>query len=122
MGIHATVIGHLGRDAESKVTPGGKSVCNFNIGANNPRDKTATTWVRCALWGARGEKLASYLTKGARVAAVGTLIAREYEHNGQRKTSVELDVSELELLGDRADKPKPAPSMTDDYAGDDVPF
>lgn len=139
MAIHATVIGNLGGDAEVKTVGDNKQVCNFSIAAGNPRDKTATTWVRCALWGPRGAKLQSYLTKGSRVAAVGTITTREY--NG--KTYIECEVSEVELLGDRKraedEAPSPAPSrkpapaprtVASDYendfanasAADEIPF
>ncbi len=96
--IHATVIGNLGNDAELKVV-GAKSstVCNFSIATKGRKKDAPTTWVRAAMWGARAEAVAPYLKKGGRVAAVGSLTTRE--HDG--KTYVELDVSELELLGDR---------------------
>lgn len=95
--IHATVIGNLGSDAELRTTPAGKVVCNFRIAARG-RDKDApATWVRCALWGARGEKVSQYLVKGGRVAVSGVLSTSEY--NG--KLQLDLDVGELELLGDK---------------------
>lgn len=125
--IHATVIGNLGRDAEVRMTTGGKAVCNFTIAARG-RDKNAeATWVRCALWGARGEKVSSYLKKGGRVAVSGTLTTSEYEG----KSRLELDVSELELLGDgkrsdeqeappqrRGTQQRQAPRATQDDFGD----
>ena len=99
--IHSVVCGNLGKDAELKTLNGGKIVCNFSV-ASTGRDK-ATTWVGCALWGARAEKVHTYLTKGTKVAVSGQLTTRE--HNG--KTYLELDVSELELLGGgRRDEPR----------------
>jgi len=96
--ISATVIGNLGRDAELKTIAGGRAVCNFSVAsAGRAGNEKVTTWVRCAMWGARGEKVAQYLTKGTRVGVSGTLTTRE--HDG--KTYLELDVHELELLGDR---------------------
>lgn len=93
--IHATAIGNLGGDAEIRLV-GERSVCSFSVGTKSRKDGP-TTWVRCSLWGKRGESLRPYLLKGGRVAAVGTLSAKE--HNG--KTYVELEVSEIELLGDK---------------------
>jgi len=115
--IHATVIGNLGSDAELKVVGQKNStVCKFSI-ATKGRDKNGpTTWVRAAMWGTRAEKVAPYLKKGGRVAVNGTLTARE--HNG--KTYLEVDVSELELLGDKpaqASAPKSADPPTDE-----IPF
>ncbi len=101
--IHATCIGNLGGDAESKTIGSGKQVTNFSVATKGRKKDGETTWVRCAMWGERGQKVAQYLTKGTRVAAVGTLTTRE--HNG--KTYVELDVQELELLGDRREESAP---------------
>lgn len=99
--IHAVVIGNLGNAAESKVIPSGKTVTNFSIGTKGFGKDAPTTWVRAAMWGERGNKVREFLTKGQKVAATGTLTTRDHEG----KTYVELDVSELELLGARADKP-----------------
>lgn len=93
--IYGTVIGNLGGAAETKTISTGKLVTNFSIAAKNGRDKDATVWVRCALWGARGEKVAQYLEKGTRVTVMGVITTRE--HNG--KTYVECDVQELALQG-----------------------
>lgn len=113
--IHATVLGHLGGDAETRMVTADRSVCSFSIATKAKKDGP-TTWVRCSLWGKRGESLRPYLLKGGRVAAVGTLSAKE--HNG--KTYLELEVSEIELLGD-----KPAASTIREAPQerfDEVPF
>lgn len=97
--IHATVIGNLGSDAETKVIGSGKKVTNFSVATKGFGKDSPTTWVRCAMWGDRGEKVASFLKKGKRVAAVGTITTREHES----KTYVECNVAELELLSPKED-------------------
>jgi len=104
--IHATVIGNLGKNAELRHTQGGKSVLNFSVASRGRSKEDPPTWVRGALWGARGEKVSQYLTKGTRVAISGALTTRE--HNG--KTYLELDVQELELLGSPGEN-QPAPQQ-----------
>lgn len=104
--ISATCIGNLGADAETKTLPSGKIVTNFRIACRG-RDKDQTTWVRAALWGPRGQSLSQYLTKGSRIAVSGTLYTRD--HDG--KTYVELDASDVELLGDKRER-----------VADEVPF
>lgn len=114
--IHATVIGNLGRDAEIKVVGQGKTVMNISV-ATKGRDKDgATTWVRGAMWGQRAEKVTPYLKKGGRVAISGTLTSREHEG----KTYLELDIAELELLGDRQTEQRPASSSVSDDPS--IPF
>ena len=110
--IHATVIGNLGNPAETKQIPSGKVVTNFSIATKGRNKDADTTWVRAAMWGERGKKVAEYLQKGTKVAAVGTLTTRVHEG----KTYVELDVQELELLGS---KPSEGASASHD---DSIPF
>lgn len=93
--IHSTCIGNLGRDAETKTVGSGKTVTNFSIATKGRGKDAATVWVDCSLWGARGESLKQYLTKGSKVAVIGSLSTRE--HNG--KTYLQVDVQEVELLG-----------------------
>jgi single-strand DNA-binding protein len=102
MGIHATVIGNLGKDAETRTVGSGKLVTNFSVASKAKKDGP-TTWVRAAMWGERGKRVSEYLTKGSKVAVAGQLSTRE--HDG--KTYVELDVHELELLGGKPAERQP---------------
>lgn len=97
--IHATVIGNLGKDAETKTIASGKLVTNFSVATKGRGKDTDTVWVRAAMWGDRGAKVQEYLKKGTKVAIVGTLTTEEYEG----KTNLKLDVQELELLGSKKD-------------------
>ena len=107
--IQAFVTGNIGNDAEIRQA-GNTSVCSFSVASSKKKKgEETTTWVRCSLWGNRGESLAQHLTKGKRVAVTGELSTRE--HNG--KTYVELNVSEIDFMG--GGKPA-APG-----AGDDAP-
>jgi single-strand DNA-binding protein len=94
--VFCMITGNLGGDAVIRTTPGGKTVCGFTVASRGRTPNDAPTWVRCSLWGARGEKIATYLKKGGRVAVSGSLSTSEYEG----KTRLELDVGEVELLGD----------------------
>jgi single-strand DNA-binding protein len=94
-------------------------------------DKQVTTWVNCTYWGKRGEKVAPYLTKGARIGIVGELTNRQYTaKDGTEKHSLELRVSDLTLLGAKGDASTPptkdnAPQhQSDDHMdfSDDIPF
>lgn len=133
--IHGTVAGNLGKDAELRHTQNGKVVCSFSV-ASNKKDKDGedvTTWVRCSLWGVRGEKLAKYLTSGTRVTVVGSLELRSYDKDGETRTSLECDVADVALMGGKAagetaaprqgGQRAPAPPPADDFGGDgEIPF
>jgi single-strand DNA-binding protein len=122
MSIHATVPGTLGKDAELRQTQGGP-VCSFSIATEERiKGEKHTIWVRCSLFGKRGESLCQYLTKGSKVTALGRITLHEY----QGKTSIELAVNSIELQGGkRSEQTAPATSATtgggypeSDYGGD----
>jgi single-strand DNA-binding protein len=93
--LNATIAGNIGADAVTRVA-GQTTVTGFNVAVEQRgKDGKKTQWVGCSMWGKRGETLAQYLTKGGKVCASGELTTRE--HDG--KTYVELNVSELTLMG-----------------------
>lgn len=90
------LIGNLGRDAETRYTPGGTSVTNFSI-ATTRRVKDGQTgdwrdetdWHDVVLW--RGENVAQYLTKGTQVYVEGRLQTRSWEgQDGQKRYRTEV--------------------------------
>lgn len=144
------LIGHLGRDAETRYTPSGVPVTRFTL-ATNRRVKDASTgewkdetdWHNITVW--RQENLAQYLTKGKQVYVEGRLQTRSYDdrESGQKRYITEVVADEIFLLGSRGDaggesfdssaraaaapKPRPEPSAEEaDLPGaitdDDVPF
>jgi single-strand DNA-binding protein len=129
--ISVTAVGNVGQDAELKQL-GEQQVCRFSVASTERRkDGESTTWLRCDLWGSRGAKLCEYLTKGTRVAVAGTLSAPTRDG----KTYLNVRVSEVELLGQRATNapeagaaeraPAPQPKARhydDEDLGDGIPF
>lgn len=95
--------GNLGNDAEQRSTPNGDAVVTFSVGVKSGfGDRATTTWARCAMFGKRGESVAPYLVKGQLVGVTGELSAREWDDkSGQKRTSIEVRVSDLTLLGKR---------------------
>jgi len=100
-----TFTGAIGRDAEVRQTPSGQSVLNVAV-ANNVGfgDRQTVMWIRVALWGKRAEgTFPSYLVKGQQVFVSGELSQREYEKDGQTRTSLELNANVLDLVGKKSD-------------------
>jgi single-strand DNA-binding protein len=117
--------GNLARDAELKTLPSGTQLLEFTIGNNiGYGDKKQTIWIRCAMFGARGEKLAQYLTKGTKVWVTGELSIRDYTgKDGTPKYSVELNTRDIELLGGGQQQDKQAGNSEPDYEfSDNIPF
>ncbi len=97
--------GNLGRDAEVHQA-GSSTVCSFAVALSSGwGDKKTTTWLNCSLWGKQAEgTLPTYLKKGQQVALTGELSTREYQaKDGTMKTSIELRVGTIDLIGKRDD-------------------
>jgi single-strand DNA-binding protein len=82
------LIGNLGKEPETRVTPNGKKVSHFSL-AVSQRWKTAdgdakenTEWVNIEAWGRMGEICAQYLHKGSLVYLEGRLKTDKYEDKG----------------------------------------
>ncbi len=101
------LLGNLGKDAESKFTPGGTSVATFSIATSwrNKDQQTGewkehTDWHNIVLW--RAENIAPYLTKGTQVYVEGRLQTRNYENKEGKKVYVtEVVADNVILLGRR---------------------
>ena len=109
------IIGNLGRDPETRYTPGGAMNVQFSVATSrryNDREgqqQETTTWFRVTAWGKLAENLDRFtqngiLAKGRQVYVEGRLEQREYTaQDGQQRTSLDVNASELQLLGNRAD-------------------
>lgn len=99
------LLGHLGKDAETKYTPSGVARSNFTLATNRRwKDqqsgewKEVTDWHNCVLW--RSENVANYLLKGKQIYVEGRLESRSYEDKeGQKKYITEVVCDDLILLG-----------------------
>ncbi len=101
------LVGHLGRDAETRFTPGGAAKTTFSVATNRRwKDqqtgewKEETDWHNIVLW--RQENVANYLTKGVQVYVEGRLQTRNYEDKDGKKVYVtEVVGDNVILLGGR---------------------
>lgn len=99
------LVGHLGRDAETKFTPGGAAVTSFSVATSRRwKDqqsgewKEETDWSNVTLW--RSENLAQYLTKGKQVYVEGRLQTRSYEDkDGKKVYRTDVVADDVILLG-----------------------
>jgi len=119
--IHATIIGRLGRDPESRDTQHG-AVCSVSVAADHGYGEAkTTTWVKVSAWRGLGETLGK-LTKGCRVAASGELYDDKWTDNDNVEHSVwKLDANKITIIdwpdqvGDKpkaADKPMGPPKVS----------
>ena len=104
------VIGNLGRDPEMRYTPNGQSVTTFSV-ASSRRYTTAdgerreeTEWFNVSAWGRLADICSQYLTRGQQVYVEGRLRSRTYQgQDGQTRVSLDINLSEMQMLGRRGD-------------------
>ena len=103
------LLGHLGKDAETKFTPSGIARTTFTLATNRSRKdqqsgewKEITDWHNIVLW--RSENLTNYLQKGKQVYIEGRIESRSWDDkDGQKRYITEIVCDELILLGGRGD-------------------
>ena len=103
--------GRLARDCEQRFTQGGMAICSFSVAVDYGfGDNKGTNWIRASLFGKRAEGgLPQYLKQGTQVAISGELRVREYDDKeGNKRTSVEVSVDKLDLIGGRDGGGQPA--------------
>lgn len=96
------VVGNVTNEPELRYTPSGVAVCNFSIATNHrvkQGDKFvdgAPTFYRATVWSDYAEHVASSLTKGMQVMAMGSVYTETYtDRNGEERSSLKLDVDEV---------------------------
>jgi len=98
------LLGHLGKDAETKFTPGGTARTTFTLATSRRwKDqqsgewKDETDWHNIILW--KSENLANYLLKGKQVYVEGRIQTRSWEDkDGQKRYMTEVVAEELILV------------------------
>ena len=101
-------MGNLTRDPELRNTPGGQSVCSFSLALNRAyKDQASGDWkevtdyIDVVAWGPLGERVAQYLSKGRRALVQGRLQSRSWEQDGQKRSKVEVQASDVTFLDNK---------------------
>jgi single-strand DNA-binding protein len=136
------LIGHLGRDPETRYTSGEGSqmVTRLNLATSeswNDREgqrQERTEWHRVVLFGKLAEIADKYLTKGRQVYIEGRLQTRNWEDDrGNKRYTTEIKGINMVLLGGRGEQTpvegsaEPAAAAergapVEEAAEDDIPF
>ena len=100
----AFIIGNLTADPELRTTTTGKNVCSFTVAVNR-RNREGADFFRVTAWDALGENCNKFLTKGRKVAVVGSVSVHAYQtKNGDPAASLELNAQEVEFLSTPAER------------------
>lgn len=100
MDSHITLVGNITKDPELRFTAGGRGVASFGIAVSrryqqNNEWQEQTSFFNVTTWGTLAENVAASCTKGQRVIVTGRLEQREYEKDGQKRTTVDVVADEV---------------------------
>ena len=101
------LVGRLGKDAETKFTPGGAAITKFSVATNwNRKDQQTGEWKEETDWtnvvAFKAENVSQYLTKGKQVYVEGRLSSRSYDDkDGKKMYYTEVVANDILLLGGR---------------------
>lgn len=80
-------------------------------------DLSATTWFRATVFGEVAEMLAEKVSKFDEVTVTGRLISREFEKDGQQRTSLEIDNARVAWHGPKQQRQGGQQAPSDFAAG-----
>lgn len=129
------LIGHLGKDPETKFTEKGSSYCRFTLATdesykNDKGEKVERTeWHDIVAWRKLGELCQAYLKKGSKIYAEGKLQSSSYEKEGVKRKSWSVVLNDFAVL-DPKDKALTAgntetntnTAVDSNSSDDDLPF
>ncbi len=143
------IVGHLGRDPETRYLPNGEAVTNCAIATseswkdkNSGEKKELTEWHRVTFYRKLAEIAGQYLAKGSQVYVEGRLQTRKWtDKDGIERYTTEIIADSMQMLGSRqgggaqqsdggsaparqpvAGKPAQQYSTPEKYLDDDIPF
>lgn len=111
------IIGHLGKDPETRYSGSGDAICNVTVATSESwKDKSTgekkeqTEWHRVVIYGKLAEVAAKYLQKGSQVYFEGKLQTRKWtDKEGQERYTTEINAREMTLLGGKPAAGREAP-------------
>ena len=107
------ITGNLTRDPELRQTQGGTPILSFGVAVNDKRKNQQGEWVDypnyvdCVVFGLRAEKLATFMTKGMKVAIEGKLHYQSWEKDGQKRSKLEVVVDNIDFISKSSQQQQP---------------
>ena len=104
------LVGTLGFDPDHRVTSSGQAVATLRMVTNESyldrssgQRKETSEWHRVVVWGKTADLVKQYLHKGRQVFIEGKLRTRDWEKDGQKRTTTEVMAQRVVFLGSRSD-------------------
>lgn len=133
------LIGHLGRDPETRWFEEGKAMCKLSLATSETyqddegQAHQRTEWHKVVLWRGLAEVADAHLRKGDRIYIEGRLRTRSWQDaEGQQHRATEIVADRMDMLGGphapKADagsakgRPHGAPTAPEPMGGAPLPF
>lgn len=97
------IIGNVG-SADMKFTSGGKALLSLSVAENHRKRNgqewvdDGTTWWRVTVWERQAEALVDHVDKGTRVLVTGTVRSRDWEKDGEKRTSYDVTARHVAVI------------------------
>ena len=103
---HVVLVGHLTRAPEVRYAPSGTAVATFGLAINRRSGQGDTAreevcYCDITTFGAQAEAVGESLHKGAPVLVVGRLRWQQWEHEGQRRSKLDVVAQQVQFLARR---------------------
>ena len=105
MSANVSILGNLGRDPETRITPDGSFVANFSIASNSVRRHPEgvvkkTDWFRVTAFGNQARTLAKHVKKGSKLLVQGKLTFNPWlDREGAPQVSADLLLQDFQFVG-----------------------
>jgi single-strand DNA-binding protein len=123
----AILIGRTGREPVIRRTSNGHIVASFTLATDESfkdskgERQTHTEWHGVVAWGTLAEIVEQYLKKGALCYVEGSIRQSEYEKDGEKKRSFEINAHALQILSDRDGSGSASRKPEQEQTGEEVP-
>jgi single-strand DNA-binding protein len=105
MSANVSILGNLGRDPETRITPDGTFVANFSIASNTVRRSPEgtvkkTDWFRVTALGNQARTLSKYAKRGNKLLVQGKLTFNPWiDREGAPQVSADLLLQDFQFVG-----------------------
>jgi single-strand DNA-binding protein len=105
MSASVSILGNLGRDPETRITPDGSLVASFSIASNSVRRHPEgtvkkTDWFRVTAFGDKAQVLSKYAKRGDKLFVEGKLTLSAWlDREGAPQVSADLLLQDFQFVG-----------------------
>lgn len=121
---NVSLVGRLVADPETRYTPSGKAVSQFNLAVQRPGKDAPADFIGCQIWDSAAEVLGKHGGKGQIIAVTGQLRQEKWtDESGAHRSKTVVNCYSMRFVGGKSNGQK-SEQQVDDVGGgyDEIPF